>query len=97
MAAYLIAHVKVHDPVAYSEYTARTPAIIAKHGGRFLVRGGQVETVEGQESGRRVTVVEFASMEDARSFFHSPEYQDAKRFRQSPVADGHFILVPGIG
>jgi uncharacterized protein (DUF1330 family) len=96
MAAYLIAHLQVRDPTAFGAYTSRTPAIIAKYGGRFLVRGGQAETVEGEARNQRIVVVEFPSMEAARAFYHSPEYAEAKRFR-TPVSDAHLVLVPGIG
>jgi uncharacterized protein (DUF1330 family) len=94
MAAYLIVHLRVRDPAAYSEYTARTPAIVAHYGGRFLVRGGQTETLEGDDCTERVVVVEFPSMEAARAFYHSPEYQEVKRIR-APVSDAHFLLVQG--
>lgn len=95
MAAYLIARVSVRDPVAYSQYSVRTPAIIAQYGGRLVVRGGQMETLEGEEGGERVVVVEFPSMEAARAFYHSAEYQEAKALR-TPVSDANFIIVQGV-
>ena len=95
MAAYLIARLSIRDPAAYSEYTARTPAIIAQYGGRFLVRGGPTETLEGATCSERVVVVEFPSMEVARAYYNSPEYQAAKSLR-TPVSEAELILVPGV-
>lgn len=95
MSAYLLAQIEVRDRETYRQYTARTPAIIAKHGGRFLVRGGETEILEGEGAGRRIVVLEFPSMEAARAFYYSPEYQQAKEIRTS-CADGQFLIVQGI-
>jgi uncharacterized protein (DUF1330 family) len=94
MSAYLLAQIEVHDWDTYKQYTARTPAIIARHGGRFLVRGGETEILEGEGAGRRIVVLEFPSMEAARAFYQSPEYQEAKRIRAS-CSDGQFLIVQG--
>ena len=95
MTAYLIARVQIRDPETYSQYAARTPAIIAKHGGRFLVRGGLTETLEGDTTEGRLVVVEFPSLDAARAFYHSPEYQEARDIRV-PVSDAHFAIVAGV-
>ncbi len=95
MAAYLIAQVTVHDPEVYRGYTARSPEIIAKHGGRFLVRGGSTEVLEGGADNRRVVIVEFPSMEAARAFYNSAEYQQAKAIR-APASEAQFLIVQGI-
>ena len=95
MPAYLLAQIQVRDWDTYRTYAARTPAIIAKHGGRFLVRGGETELLEGEGAGRRIVVLEFPSMEAVRAFYHSPEYQEAKRIRTS-CSDGQFLIVQGI-
>jgi uncharacterized protein (DUF1330 family) len=96
MSAYLIAEVQVRDAAAYSQYKARTPAIIARYGGRFIVRGGTVETLEGEPRNRRIVIVEFSSMEAARAFYNSPEYQEAKDIRTA-ASDAHFVIVAGAG
>jgi uncharacterized protein (DUF1330 family) len=95
VTAYLIAQVRVRDPKIYSQYAARTPAIIAKHGGRFLVRGGVTETLEGDTTEGRLVVVEFPSLDAARTFYHFPEYQEARLIR-IPVSDAHFNIVAGV-
>ena len=94
MPAYLIAQVQIHDSEIYQRYIARSPAIIAKHGGRFLARGGATEILEGDAHERRVVIIEFPSMEAARAFYNSPEYQQAKKIR-TPVADAQFVIVQG--
>lgn len=81
MPAYLIAEIEVTDPSAYEQYKALTPAAIAKHGGRFIVRGGKVETREGDWKPQRLVVVEFPSLEAARKFYDSPEYAPALAIR----------------
>jgi uncharacterized protein (DUF1330 family) len=95
MAAYLIAQVTIDDPQVYRGYTARSPDIIAKHGGRFLARGGATEVLEGSADKRRLVIVEFPSMEAARAFYNSDEYQQAKAIR-TPASTAQFIIVQGI-
>ena len=74
MAAYVIAEVEITDPKAYEEYRKIAPAAIARYGGRYLVRGGAVESKEGGWNPARVVVLEFPTMEQARKWYHSPEY-----------------------
>jgi uncharacterized protein (DUF1330 family) len=94
MSAYLIARVHITDPVRYQEYTKLTPAAIAKHGGRFIVRGGAVTVLEGPPENDRVVVIEFPSLEQARTFWSSPEYGEA-RAKRAGAATGQFLLVDG--
>jgi uncharacterized protein (DUF1330 family) len=75
MAGYVIANVEVLDPAGFEEYRQRVPATIAKYGGRYLVRGGQTETTEGDWSPQRLIVLEFGSLARAREWFDSPEYR----------------------
>jgi len=82
MSAYLIAHVDVTNPEGYEEYRAQVPAVIAAYGGRYLVRGGACEVLEGSgASGRRV-VLEFASMAKLKAFWDSPEYRPLRDLRE---------------
>jgi uncharacterized protein (DUF1330 family) len=96
MPAYLIAEIDVTDPVAYEEYKKHTPAAIARYGGRFLVRGGTVDSREGDWSPQRLIVVEFPTMERARAFYESPEYAPALAIRRR-AARSRLILAEGIG
>lgn len=95
MAAYLIAEVEITDPKAYEEYRKIVPATIARYGGRYLVRGGAVETKEGGWTPSRVVVLEFASMDQARKWYHSPEYAPALAIR-SRAGKSKVILVEGV-
>ena len=94
MPAYLIARIHVTDPVRYQDYTKLTPAAIAKYGGRFIVRGGAVTSLEGPPENDRVVVIEFPSLERARTFWSSPEYGEAKA-KRAGAATGQFLLVDG--
>jgi uncharacterized protein (DUF1330 family) len=94
MAAYVIADVHVTDPKAYDEYRKLVPATIEQYGGRFLARGGAFEVKEGSWNPSRVVVLEFPSMEQARKWYHSPEYAPALALRLK-AANAKLILVEG--
>jgi uncharacterized protein (DUF1330 family) len=94
MKAYILVRVDIKDPERYKDYLKLTPALIARHGGRAIVRAGQKETLEGPVESRRLAVLEFPSMAKAREFYHSAEYQEAKKIRDS-AAVGELILVEG--
>lgn len=95
MAAYLIVYMTISDPEQMKKYQALTPAAIAKYEGRFLVRGGRKETVEGPEEPRRVVVVEFPSYDKAKEFWASPEYRAAARQREG-AAKFDAVIVEGL-
>ncbi len=95
MSAYLVAMVRVDDPETYKKYTARTPDIIAKYGGRFLVRGGPVETLEGAAFEDRMVIVEFPTVQAAQTFYESADYQEIKSFRTAS-SEAVFLLAQGV-
>ena len=95
MPAYLIARVNVTDPQKYKNYTALSPAAIAAFGGKFLARGGETDTLEGDKETNRMVIVEFESMDIARQFYNSELYSAARREREG-AAEGQFIIVEGI-
>ena len=95
MAGYIIARVNVTDPEKYKDYTAVTPGLIAKYGGRFIVRGGETVTLEGPEETGRVVVIEFDSLEQAKSFYESDDYQAAIGLRVA-ASTGQLIAVAGV-
>lgn len=74
MAAYLIAQVEVTDPELFEQYRRQVPAVIEQYGGRYLIRGGKVEVVEGDWHLPRLVVLEFPTMEQLLRFYNSPEY-----------------------
>ncbi|MBZ6076714.1 DUF1330 domain-containing protein [Microvirga puerhi] len=90
---YVIARVTVTNPEAYAEYAKGATAAIKQYGGRPLVRGGAHEALEGEARPRNV-VIEFDSMEQARRYYHSPEYQAAKAKREGACI-AEFVLVEG--
>ncbi len=93
---YLIANAAVSDAEAYEGYKKHAAAAIAQYGGRYMVRGGAIEELEGKWTGApRVVIVEFDSVEQARKFYDSPEYRAAREAREG-AADMNMLVVEGI-
>ena len=93
---YLIAEASVHDAAAYEGYKTLAQAAIAQYGGRYLVRGGASEVLEGSwDKPPRLVIVEFESAEQARRFYHSPDYQAARQERLD-AANMNMLVVAGI-
>ena len=95
MPAYLIARVEVKDAAAYDEYRRLAAASLEKFGGRYRARGGATVTLEGENETRRLVIVEFDSLERAKEWYRSPEYQKAIAARTG-CATGQFVVVDGI-
>jgi uncharacterized protein (DUF1330 family) len=95
MAAFVIVDIAVTDPLRYEEYRRLATPTVAEHGGRFLVRGGRTETLEGSWRPRRFVVLEFPSAAAARAWWSSPGYAAAKGLRQAS-ARTQMILVEGV-
>lgn len=95
MPAYLIAQVTVRDAETYERYKELVPPSIAAYGGRYIVRGGTTETLEGMWRPTRLVILEFPTVERARQWWASPEYAVAKALRQS-CADTEMLLVEGL-
>ncbi len=95
MAAYVIADIDVQDPVRYADYRALVPASIEAYGGRFLARGGKVESLEGPWQPKRTVILEFPSVERAKAWWDSEEYAPAKALRRS-ASQGSLILLEGL-
>jgi uncharacterized protein (DUF1330 family) len=94
MAAYVIGEIEVTDAAAYEEYRKQVGAVNAKYGGRFLVRGGNSEPLEGGWSPKRLVVLEFPSMEQAQKWYRSPEYAPLIKLRQK-ASKGKLVVVEG--
>jgi uncharacterized protein (DUF1330 family) len=95
MAAYFIVEVEVLDPVRYEDYRAMVPPTLAAYGGRFIVRGGASQTLEGDWRPKRLVVLEFPSLERARAWYDSEEYRPAKELRLA-TARSTVVLVEGV-
>jgi uncharacterized protein (DUF1330 family) len=91
---YWIARIDVKDPEAYKQYVETARPAYERYNAKFLVRGGKAENVEGNGRSRNV-IIEFASMDDARACYNSPEYAKARGFRQK-ASDGEIVLVEGV-
>jgi uncharacterized protein (DUF1330 family) len=96
MTAYLISDVSVKDAEAFEIYRTRAADSIARHGGRYLVRGGAIRPLEGNWTPSTIVVVEFPDLERARTWYRSPEYASALEFRDRALSRD-LILVDGIG
>jgi uncharacterized protein (DUF1330 family) len=95
MPAYLVAMMTVTNPDAYEGYRKLAASAIAKHGGRFLARGGKFEVLEGSFPGSRVVVVEFESFDKAKRFYDSPEYLAAREQRRGATSVFNLLIVEG--
>ena len=95
MAAYVLVDIEVTDPENYEPYKNAVPEVVKKYGGRYLVRGGDVEVLEGDWQPRRVAVLEFPSMADLKKFYESEDYRDLKAVRLAST-NGNVIAVEGL-
>ena len=96
MPAYAIGRLQMRNPSWAAEYGPKTAELVKKHGGRYLVRGGAMETLEGTTPLPNVMVVlEFPSMAHARAWYSDPEYAPLIRLRQGG-SDLDFVLVEGL-
>jgi len=93
--AFLIAEIKVNDPDGYKAYVAKVPAVTDAFGGRFIVRGGKTESIEGAEPAGRVAIIQFRSMEEAKRYWNSPAYQEIAPIRLK-TATSRIYFVEGI-
>ena len=90
---YIIARVSVDDPDSYAVYAKGAFAAMKIYGARILARGGKAEALEGPSRPRNV-ILEFDSYEQAKKYFHSPEYQAAREHRVKG-STGEFVVVEG--
>ena len=90
---YIIARITVTDPEVYKDYVAMASAAMKQYGGKPIARGGRSEALEGEARPRNV-ILEFESYDAARTYYHSPEYQEAIR-KRAPASIGELVLVEG--
>ena len=95
MTAYVIVLVEVQDESSFGEFRKRVGATVDAHGGRYLMRGGNVEVVEGDWTADRVVVIEFDNVDKARTWLNSPGYTDLKKIRQQS-ANANIFVVEGV-
>ncbi len=95
MAGYVIVDNEITDEALYAEFRGRVAATVAAHGGKYLVRGGAAESIEGDWKPHRIVVVEFDSVEQARAWLSSPEYAELREIRLKS-ANASVIVVEGV-
>lgn len=95
MAAYALVDVEITDSAGFAEYRKLVPASIAEFGGRFLVRGGAMEVLEGDWKPNRLVVLEFPDLTVLKAWYHSPAYQQLLALRER-AATSNFVIVDGV-
>lgn len=96
MSAYVIVDVHISDPLGYAHYKDLAPGPIALYGGKYLARGGKVEVLEGEWPVDRLVILEFPTMEQAKTWLHSPEYAPARALRHQ-YANSKMVVLEGLG
>jgi uncharacterized protein (DUF1330 family) len=95
MAVYFIVDVTINDPQSYAEYRKQVGPMVARYGGRFLVRGGATETIEGDWQPQRLVVIEFADTGHFRAWYDSPEYAEVRAIRFK-ASTARAVLAQGV-
>ena len=94
MSAYVVADIDVTNPAAFDEYRALVAPLVAKYGGKYLVRGGAYEKVEGNWAPKRVVIIEFESLERAKEFYYSDDYNPVMDIRKR-ASISNVLIVEG--
>jgi uncharacterized protein (DUF1330 family) len=95
MAAYVIVEIDIVDPAGYEEYKKLAGAAVEKYGGKYIVRGGPVETLEGDWKPKRIVVLRFDSMQRAKEWLNCEEYREPRKMRHR-TAKTRMIVVEGV-
>lgn len=95
MPAYVIVEIEVTEPNEYERYKQLAPPTIARYGGKYLVRGGPVDVLEGEWSPKRLVMLEFEDADHARAWWNSADYREPKQMRQRS-AKTKMVLVEGV-
>ena len=95
MSAYVVIEIVVKNPEGYEEYKVLAPPAIAAYGGKYIARGGKAEKLEGSWQPNRIVILEFESVEKAKQWLDSEEYQEAKALRHK-YASSNAIVVEGV-
>jgi uncharacterized protein (DUF1330 family) len=95
MAAYVLGEIEVIDPAGYEDYRKQVLAVVSKYGGKFIVRGGRIEALEGGWAPKRMVLLEFPSIEQAMKWYRSPEYAPLIKLRQK-ASRGRLLALEGV-
>ncbi|MFN3742011.1 MAG: DUF1330 domain-containing protein [Anaerolineales bacterium] len=95
MPAYVVVDIEITDAEGYKEYVKIAPATVARYGGRYLARGGHPEVLEGVWQPKRLVILEFPNMEQAKAWLNSPEYAPARALRHR-YARSNMVVIEGV-
>jgi uncharacterized protein (DUF1330 family) len=95
MSAYVIVEIDVVDPAGYEEYKKQAAATVHKYGGKYIVRGGKAEVLEGDWNPKRIVILQFESMERAKEWLNCEEYREPRKMRHA-TAKTNMIVVEGV-
>ena len=95
MSAYVIVEIEIVDPIGYEEYKKQAASTVHSHGGKYIVRGGTTEVLEGDWNPARFVIIEFPSVEKAKAWWDSSSYAEAKALRRA-TANTQMIVVEGV-
>lgn len=95
MSAYVVVDIEVTDPEGYKEYVKAAPQTVELYGGKYIARGGHNETLEGKWQAKRLVILEFPSVEQAKKWLDSPEYAPARKLRHQ-YARTNMVVVEGL-
>ncbi len=95
MTAYMIVNLEIKDGDGFVRYRNEVPGLIAKHGGEYLVRGGDFEVLEGNWRPHRLALFRFPNRESIHNFFADPDYAELKALRQQ-TANSDVVIVDGV-
>ena len=95
MTAYIVLNIEITDPAGYADYKELAQVTVLQYGGKYLARGGKAENIEGAWQPKRMVILEFPSMDQAKAWINSPEYAPARSLRhQYAISEG--VLIEGL-
>jgi len=95
MPAYVIVEIEVTDPVGYEEYKRQAAATVHKYGGKYIVRGGKTEVLEGNWKPKRIVILEFESSARAKEWLNCEEYREPRKLRQC-TSKTNMLVIEGV-
>jgi uncharacterized protein (DUF1330 family) len=95
MSAYVIVEIDIVDPAGYEEYKQLASATVEKYGGKYIIRGGAVENLEGNWNPKRIVMLQFDSMQRAKEWLNSEEYREPRKMRHR-TARTRMVVVEGV-
>ena len=95
MSAYVIVDIEIHNPSVYDEYRKVVGPTLTQYGGKFVVRGGKIDVLEGNWNPKRIVILEFENAARAREWYDSEEYRAPKQIRMK-ASKGNLVLVEGV-